>query len=429
MSASERIEDQKVPDRRLMETAVGGEPTGFRRSAFTDEVASALTPRTLSHIMMEARHNELHNFLTLARDIEDRDSEYMSALRTRKLRVSELDFVLKAPNQTTPQTDAIMADITKIVEDPEFNGLVVGLMDALNASFAVSEILWDTSGDKFFPRSYVDVDQRFFKFDHETQTKLGFIDGSPDGAPLFPFKYVCHLPKYNSGPVWRSGLVRQAAALYMMKGFTQGDWMRFVEVFGMPIRHAEVPDTAQDDEIKQLKRELRDLGTDGSAVFKEGAKLFIHDVNRGGSGGSEDPFLRVIQWVGRMYAIMVNGQTLTTSESSRGTQSLGEVHERVALMLRNADARRLAATINRDLLKAFTVLNYGEQPEYVQLEFKTTAPPSIEILAQNLPPLVEMGFRIEERAVHELSGLPAPAEGSTNPLLLPSWMRGGEESQ
>ncbi len=47
---------------------------------------------------------------------------------------------------------------------------------------------------------------------------------------------MVHTPRSKSGSVWRNGLARLVAVMYMLKSFTVRDWWAFAEVFGIPVR-------------------------------------------------------------------------------------------------------------------------------------------------------------------------------------------------
>ncbi|MUL08264.1 DUF935 family protein, partial [Aliivibrio fischeri] len=77
-------------------------------------------------------------------------------------------------------------------------------------------------------------------------------DSAPSGEPLEPYKFMVHTPRSKSGIVWRNGLARLVAVMYMLKSFTVRDWWAFAEVFGIPVRVGKYGPNASTEDISTL---------------------------------------------------------------------------------------------------------------------------------------------------------------------------------
>jgi len=90
----------------------------------------------------------------------------------------------------------------------------------------------------------------------------------------------------------------------------------------------------------------------------------------------EDPrgryvFARLAEWIDRQISKAVLGQTMTADDGSSHAQA--QVHDEVRQDIIDADAKQLATTINRDLIKPYIDLNYGVQEEYPRMRCPLTA--------------------------------------------------------
>ena len=82
----------------------------------------------------------------------------------------------------------------------------------------------------------------------------------------------------------------------------------------------------------------------------------------------------MIEWCEKSATRLILGQTLTSGADGRAsTNALGQIHNEVRHDLLVADARRLAQTINRQILEPFLRVNFAidEDTRLPQFEFDT----------------------------------------------------------
>ena len=169
----------------------------------------------------------------LAEEIEERDLHYASVLRTRKLAVAALPPSVEAASEDA--FDKKLADeVRLLMESDQIPELFFDLLDGLGKGMGVCQILWDTTVTPWVPKDYKWVDPRYLRPDAETLSEILLIsDDAPQGKALEPYKFIIHLPRTKSGSIWRNGLTRLCAVMYMLKSFTVRDWWAFAEVFGI----------------------------------------------------------------------------------------------------------------------------------------------------------------------------------------------------
>jgi phage gp29-like protein len=384
--------------------------TGIR-TIWSESVASGLTPARLARILRQAIEGDATEYLILAEEMEERDLHYSSVLSTRKRAVAGIDPTVEAASDDA--RDVEIADAVRgLVRAPEFPSLVTDLLDALGKGYSACEIIWDRTDSRWTPREYLWRDPRFFVFDRASMQRLRLLDegASFEGRDLPPFKFLVHIPKLKSGIPIRSGLARLAAAAYMCKTFTVSDWMAFAEVFGMPLRVGRYGPNATDRDIQTLIRAVANLGTDAACVLPDSMRIEFQEAAK--AAGGPDLFPRLAEWLDRQVSKGVLGQTMTSDDGS--SQAQANVHDDVRLDIRKDDARQVAATIDRDLIKPYVDLNWGPPKNgYPRVRLQVPEPEDIAALADALAKLVPLGgLGIEASVVRDRLGFPDPANGA-----------------
>ena len=384
---------------------------GTRRVWRRETVATGLTPQSLAAILRRADEGDPYDFLTLAEEMEERDPHYFSVLGTRKRAVSGVEPTVEAASGES--RDVELADaIRDLVRRPGFVGMLEDALDALGKGFSAVEILWDRSGPRWTPKSYVWRDPRFFRPDRDDGATLRLIDDADPiwGIPMPAGKFICHLPKLKSGLPVRGGLARVSAIAWMCKAYAVTDWVAYGETYGQPWRIGKYERDATEEDIRRLLGALANLGTDAAAVIP--ASMMIELIsNSGGQSGSGGGFYdKLCDFMDRQVSKAVLGQTMTSDSGSSRAQA--EVHDRVRGDLRMSDARQLAETINRDLVRPFIDLNFGPQESYPRLSLPVSDPARQRWLLEAIKELVPLGLRVDQSVVRDRMGLPEPSSDS-----------------
>lgn len=383
------------------------------RSQWFESVASFLTPERLGSILKQVDEGlDLTSYLTLAEEMEERDLHYFSVLSTRKLAVSGLQIQIESYSDN-PEDVAIAEATRDLVGSEDVDNLVQDLMDALGKGFSVSEIMWDVSMRQWFPKEYRWRDPRFFTFDQREGRELRLLDDENPayGVPLKPFKFIQHRPRLKTGLPIRSGLARLACVAFMCKSYSLKDWMAFAETYGMPLRLGRYgPDATKEDRARLL-RAVSMLGTDAAAIIPEGMEVeFVQ--NPAGTGGAQ-LFGGLADYLDKQVSKGVLGQTATT-EGTPGKLGADNAQENVREDLRISDAKQLAATLRRDLVKPFVDLNFGprQRGRYPLVKLVAEQAEDVDKLLTRLPPLISLGLRVQESVIRDKLGLPEPEEGA-----------------
>jgi phage gp29-like protein len=439
----------------LREEQAGPTLAGIRNIYSVMHPSVGLTPEKLTAILRQAEFGDPFLYLELAEEMEEKDPHYLSVLETRKQTLAQLDLVVRPASSAAD--DVRTADL---LSDILFNGsfqledILFDLLDAIGKGYSVAEIIWDTSGRQWVPRQLKWRDPRWFLFDWISgeQLLVRTLDGqvvsaspdkgngyshleprfssrpsSADGvgwlagiqpmtAPLAPFKFVVHFAKAKSGLPIRGGLARAAGWSYLFKNYILKDWVTFSEVYGQPLRVGKYSAGATESDKRTLLRAVANIGSDAAAIILES---MIIEFTEARQAGSTDLYERFCEYIDRQVSKVVLGQTLTSDlPRGAGSRAAAQVHDGVRRDILGADARRLAATLTRDLVKPVVDLNMGPQQHYPKLQFALPDDQDAKTFADIVAELVDRGLRVGQSAVLDRLGLPEPAANDS--VLAPS---------
>ena len=404
---------QPVRKAELTKEFAAPQLTGVRQ-AWHDSVSIALTPQRLANLLLDSTNGDEYDYLTLAEEMEEREPHYASVLGTRKRAAAQLPCSVEAASDDA--ADQRMADAVRALTDmPEFEDLLIDLMDALGKGWSAVEIVWDTryrldelpGGVGWGPERYEWRDPRFFQWDRVTGQHLLLRDEShPNGKQLPAFKFLIHRPKLKSGLPVRGGLARLCAFAFMCKSYDLRDWMAFAEVFGMPLRVGKYGNNASEADVSILRSAVATIGTDAAAVIPDTMRIeFEQAVN---AQGGAQLFQGLADWLDKQTSKAVLGQTMTTDDGS--SQSQANVHNEVRIDLRDFDAGQLCKTINKYLVRPFIYLNFGPQRRYPTVKLIEEEAEDLEPWIKAVTEIVDRGGRVESSQVLDRLGIADAAE-------------------
>lgn len=375
---------------------------GVRRT-HEERVASGLTPERLGTILRDAAEGNARNYLTLAEEMEERYLHYASQLQTRRLALEGIDATVEANGANSKIVDAV----TEVVNDDGFDDALGNLTDGISKGYAVVEMMWEYERKALRPVEYIERDPRFFQLDRLALRNLRLaVDGSIEGDELDQAKYLRHLPRTKMGLPLRRGMARPAAWAYLIQQFTLQDWAAFSEVYGMPLRVGKYNANASAADKRTLLKAVASIANDAAGIIPQGMDIEFHEVS--GNNGSA-VFGGLLEYVDKQISKLVVGQTMTSDDGS----SLGQakIHNEVRLDILRADAKQLARTANRDLIKPFVDLNFGPQEHYPAAQLLVPDPEDVTALTDAVAKMVPFGLRVKQSEIREKIGLSDPADG------------------
>jgi phage gp29-like protein len=403
-----------------------------------------LTPERLTGIMQQAEFGDPYLYLELAEEMEEKDLHYLAVLGTRKNAVAQLDLIVRAASSGAEDQRAAAMVREMICEGPiQLDSVLFDVLDAVGKGFSATEIMWDTSGREWFPAQLKWRDPRWFAFDWISGEEVlvrtlkgemipvegdaaaaqpthfggeGILSSSRGGigiqpmtAPLAPYKFVTHFAKAKAGLPIRGGLARAAGWSYLFKNYILKDWVTFAEVFGQPLRVGKYHPGASEKDKQALLSAVSRIGTDAAAIMPESMVIEFTEAHQ--NGGSE-LYQNFCQYLDAQVSKAVLGQTLTTEmPPSGGSRAAAQVHEGVRRDIMNADARRLAATLARDLVRPIVELNMGPQRQYPKIELGLPDDSDVKVFAEIVAMLADRGLRVGQKTILDKLGIAEAAEG------------------
>jgi len=377
------------------------------RSILGDHPTRGLTPSRLVQILTEAEEGDARRYLEVAEEMEEKDLHYLSVLQTRKNAVCRLPLLVEAA--TDDAEDVKIADAVRaMLARDDISDDIFDVLDAIGKGLSVTEIMWETSATEWRPTRFEWRDPRWFLFDRTDGRTLRLRDGSAYGAELAPFKYIRHISKAKSGLAVRGGLGRAIAWAYLFKNFGLKGWLALAEVYGIPWRLGKYEPGATTEEKATLLRAVSNMASDAAAIIPRSMMI---EVIESAQGAKSDIHASLLDYIDRQVSKAVLGQTLTSDVSKDGgSRALGDVHNDVRADIRKADAVRLAATLNRDLVRPYVDLNFGPRAQYPRLRIGLPDELSTLQKIDAVQKLTPYGLTIEQSQIRDLLGFTEPAD-------------------
>lgn len=409
MKTAQLLDHRGEPVRKAeLKAEVAAATTTGVRSPATGYPGDGLTPSKLGAILKAADAGDAIQYLELAETIEERDPHYMGVLGTRRRAVSQLPLTVK------PASDAAEdVDRAKMVEDwldrDELADEIFDILDTLGKGYSATEILWDTSEGQWMPKKLELRDPRWFRFDRHSLTTPLLLGEAGQELPMPAFKFIFATIKAKSGLPIRGGLARIALWPYLFKKFTERDWAIFTQTYGQPLRLGKFGPNASEDDKRTLLRAVSNIAGDCAAIVPD--SMMIDFVEAANVGAAHALYKERAEWLDEQVSKLVLGQTATTDAKTGGLGS-GTEHRQVQEDIERADAKALAAIINRDLIQPWMQLNFGPQKVYPRLKIEREESEDLKAMAEALGPMIDRGLEVDQEEIRDKFGLSAPKAGA-----------------
>ncbi|MXP48717.1 DUF935 domain-containing protein [Pantoea sp. Eser] len=387
------------------------------RRQWAEHPSVGININRLYGIFQEAEQGNLTAQADLFCDMEERDGHLFAEMSKRRRSILTLPWKITPPRNATAAEQNLATQVTEWFQDmPDFESLLFDLTDAVGHGFSPVEIDWSRQGKLWFPRQFFKRPQRWFQTPLFNGEDIRLIDGTTDGAALWPSGWILHRHKAKCGGFLEAGLFRVLAWTYLFKNLSARDLAEFLEVYGLPMRVGKYPSGTTDDEKMELMRAVMTLGREAAGIMPQGMEINFEDA----AEGQADPFRYMIEWCERTQSKVILGATLTSQTENNSSRALGEVHNEVRHELLASDARQLAGTLTRELLWPMLALNgYSDiDPRRLcRFEFDASEPEDLKTLADAIGASVNAGISVSQAWAHERTGIPVPAAGDA--LLVP----------
>lgn len=281
-----------------------------------------------------------------------RDDQVSAAWGQRQLALTACDTIVEAGGDD-PLSQEAAAALDEELKAMAWDDITDKMLFARFYGWGVAEVMWRPNGNRVSFAGIKVRDRARFRFDIDRNLYLWTRAG---GWALMPDRkfWTITCGADNHDEPYGVGL---AHALYWPVFFKRNDikfWLMFLEKFGMPTAMAKVPAGQIDnpDTVRKAIEMLQQIATDAGVVVPDNVAVELLEAARSGAadyGGMHDAMNAAISKI-------IVGQTMTTDNGSSRAQ--GEVHERVAQKIVEADADLLAESFNSGPVKWWAEWNF-----------------------------------------------------------------------
>ncbi len=376
---------------------------------YSEYPSNGLTPRRLARIFREADDGNVRMQMELFEEMEEKDTHLYSQMQTRKLAVTGLDWEVQPFSED--EHDKTIADFVdnqlKGIEN--FDEALTDLLDAIGKGISIMELCWQVDEDGHNIIDDIEyVHPKKLLWDNLTDRLKICTREYPSGIELPENKFVIHKYKAKSGHPSRAGILRVVAWMYLFKNYDIKDWVSFCEVFGMPLRLGKYDAAASEDDKKQLMEAIISLGTDAAGIVPSSTMIEFIESNK---TTSVEIYEKLARYCDEQISKAILGQTLT-SDSGGGSYAQSKTHDEVRHDLTVADAKALAVTIRRDIIRPLVEFNFGTNANIPFFTFDCHEVEDQKETVEIYRTLTcEMGLEIPKSHIYKKFNIPKPENG------------------
>ena len=231
--------------------------------------------------------------------------------------------------------------------------------------------------------------------------------------PLASFpagKFVVHQPVVRGVYPTREGLGRLLVWWSTFKRFDIRDLLAYAQWAGRGLRvgtystgKGEMGEYVSTPDDQQVLMEALDAMSSTVAVaIADTTKIDV--VSAPSNNDVHDRLAALCN--AEMSKAIVGGTLGSEVTAGGGNRALGEVHERGELVIARADARALAATLRRDLLRPMVEMSFGVGRLAPTMFFATDPAGDLDGLAKRMKIFHDMGGRLGQRSAANALQLP-----------------------
>ncbi|MFN3749251.1 MAG: DUF935 domain-containing protein [Sphingorhabdus sp.] len=388
------------------------------RSIISGHPASGITPGRLASLLRRAEEGDAEAYFELAEQMEELDLHYNSVLGTRKRAVSQM------PMEVEPADDSAEAMrhaevIEQLIERDTIEAEIFDMLDAIGKGVSFVEMVWDLKSSLQLPMEFIWRQPSFFEFDRIDGTTPYLRGEGGQCEPLEPGKFIVHIHQAKSGLPIRGGIARSVAWGWMFKNYAIKDWVGFLEMYGQPLRTGRYDPGASEGDIRKLMSAVAQIGSDAAAVFPRTMDIEFIDSKAGTA--PNELWRSFAEYIDDQVSKVVIGQTSSADAKASGIGSgQSDLHGEVRDDIARADAKLLAATLNRDLVRPIIDRNFGRQAKYPRIKIEKPDALDVKAMVDTAIALAGAGVEIDADDVREKAGMPAPKSAQAKLLKIPA---------
>lgn len=230
--------------------------------------------------------------------------------------------------------------------------------------------------------------------------KLLRFQGDMDGVPVESFQNMLFI-----GSERKLGIFAEILPAVLYKKGNIGDWARFCNIFGMPIREYTY-DAGDEEARRRLIQDARRQGSNAVYIHPKDSDLTL--IEAGNKTGSSELYKTFAEYWDSKMSIRILGNTLTTDVGSSGTQALGTVHKDEEDEMNADDREFILDILNYQMKDLFNALGFntdGGEFVYAKKD-KIDVAQQIDIVQK----CSNMGLPIDDDYLYDTFGIEKPKD-------------------
>lgn len=340
-----------------------------------------------------------------------KDARLAFSFRKRADNVLAQGYAILPPEDPTPEEEKrvawfqeMFAGIKHFKESRRlfFLGIAYG--------FRPAEIIYERRADGTLGiRRFANREPDRFRFTPEGELRLcDFGTAMNEGEPMPEYKFLVNTWGADETP-YGQGLLRELYPWWFFKNHTTKAFFRFVEKFGMPYIYATYPVQMPAPQQAELLETLVKMQSNSIGIGPEGTATQAQDPGR---QSAVDVFrFAIAEYVDKLYTLAVLGQVLST-ESESGTYALGKFQSKGEQRLVESDSIWQEDELNW-LVRTIHNINFGAVPcdRYPRFSIPYEEAKDTKTVLEGVAIAVnDLGLKVSDAYVREVSGIPEPAE-------------------
>jgi phage gp29-like protein len=327
-----------------------------------DSHLNAYVDHTASRIAAMQRSGEtgrLKEWMEFAHDLILKDPHLSNTIQIRKNSLASKSLGFQPTRDDDFHRACSQFVEYQVAQIPSVEMALMHLLDATYVGLSAVEVVfsYDEEANLYFVSQLVPIPGKLLSYDAELQVIIHNPNQPEiDGKRLrdLPGYFIIHEPKQITTFSNIDGLLRVAAwpAFFKRQGLKY--WSSGAERFAFPAVYATAPADTAPNVMQALLDNLSRLTNEGITVVKTGVS--IQPMAQGTAGG-DSVWMQFCKYMDYQISKLILGGTLTSDPGNNGSYAQAEVHERAEQKLVISDAKRLAATLKRDLVSLILEMN------------------------------------------------------------------------
>lgn len=234
--------------------------------------------------------------------------------------------------------------------------IISQIMKGVARGFRVMEIVWESDGNRTWPKKIVGKPNEAFAFRASDNALMMITRNNISGVPVEPYKFLVAQNEADEENPYGEGYLDKCFWPITFKRGGVKFWMRFIEKYAGAFAIGKVPRNTKTEDKDQLLDSLYDLIQDACAVIPNDGSVEI--IEAAGKSASAEIYEKLSDWADKQISKAILGQTLTADIGDKGSYAASNTHYKVSEDIGKDDATLVQSVMN-ELIGWIWEINFG----------------------------------------------------------------------